>query len=128
MGRTSERKRAMTKVGISLEALIGTWRVIEPGSFLRLNRDGYYRIFISAEDIEGSTVEQGQFTLEETLFTFISNSDSTSCAEGQRGIYEMEALDAGSTGRDRVRQIQVDDECATRGSVGDVTLERVPQE
>ena len=116
------------RLGLTFGELIGTWRCSRCGSFLVLNEDGTYRITFSLEDVEGRTVEQGEFTLEGTLFTFISNEDSSNCAEGQRGTYEMEVLEEGPSGRDRVKQIQVSDECTTRGSVGDVTLERVPEE
>jgi len=112
--------------GITEEDLTGTWRVIDPGSFLQLSDDGTYRIALSAEDLENTTVEQGQFTLEGTLFTFISSDESRNCASGQRGIYEMEVLEEGPSGEDRMRMIQVEDECSLRGSLGDVTLERVP--
>ncbi len=111
---------------ITVEDLTGIWRAIGLGSFLQLSEDGTYRIANSAEDIENTTVEQGQFTLEGTLFTFISNQDSQNCAAGQRGSYEMEVLEEGLSGEDRMKQIQVEDECSIRGSVGDVTLERVP--
>ncbi len=111
---------------ITVDDLIGTWRGRATSSFLQLSEDGTYRIATSAEDIENTTVEQGQFTLEGTLFTFISNEDSQNCAAGQRGSYEIEVLEEGPSGEDRIKQIQVEDECSIRGSVGFVTLERVP--
>ncbi len=111
---------------LTVEDLIGTWRGRATGSFLQLSEDGTYRIALSAEDIENTTVEQGQFTLEGTLFTFISNEDSQNCAAGERGVYEIEGPEEGPSGEDRIKQIQVEDECSIRGSVGFVTLERVP--
>ncbi len=110
----------------TVEDLTGTWRAIEPGSYVQFNADGTYRIALSAEDVENTTVEEGQYTLEGTLFTFISSDESRNCASGQRGIYEMEVLEEGPSGEDQIRQIQVEDECSIRGSVGDVTLRRVP--
>ncbi len=106
---------------ITVEDLTGTWRAVEAGSLLRLSEDGTYSI-----TVRNITLEQGQWTLEGTLFTFISNEDSQNCAAGQRGSYEMEVLEEGPAGEDRMKQIKVEEECNIRGSVGDVTLERVP--
>lgn len=115
---------------VSFEELIGTWWCFPCSSFLHLNEDGTYRIVsgpgdILPQDIEGATVEQGQFTLEGTLFTLISNEDSQNCETGQRGSYEMEVLEEGLSGADRMKMIQVEDECTIRGSVGNTTFERV---
>ena len=121
-------QRAESFVGnveFTVQDLIGIWRVVEEGSFVQLKEDGSYRIAWDTEDIENTTVEQGQFTLERTLFTFISNKDSQACAAGERGSYEMEVLEKGPSGEDRMKQVLVDDECSIRGSTGDVTLERV---
>ena len=100
--------------------LTGTWRAIEPGSYVQFNADGTYRIALSAEDVENTTVEQGQFTLEGTLFTFISSDESRNCAAGQRGIYEVER-----TGEDGMRWVLQEDECSVR-SQPIVNFERVP--
>ena len=112
---------------LTFEELIGTWRCDECRSFLQLNEDGSYRVAItlSVDRIENATVEQGQFTLEGTLFTFISNEESKNCAAGQRGSYELEVLGEGPSGEDLIKQIQVEDECNIRGGVGDVILRRV---
>ncbi len=111
---------------ITVEDLTGTWRAIEPGSVVQFNEDGTYRIALSIDGLKDSPVEEGEWTLEGTLFTFISNEDSQNCAAGQRGSYEMEVLEEGPSGEDRMKQIQLEDECSIRGSEGDVTLERVP--
>ena len=105
---------------LTVADLIGEWRALPPRSILHLNEDGTYRIALGL-----TTVEQGQFTLEGTRFTVISNEDSRNCAEGQRGSYEMEVLEDGPSGEDRLKQIQVEEECTIRGSEGDVILERV---
>ena len=119
---------------LTFEDLIGTWRVTDVGSTLELDEDGTYRIVLSAllaqrmglsPGSEATIAEQGNFTLEGTVFTFISNEDSANCEAGQRGTYEMEVLEDGPAGEDRLKQNQVADECRTRGSEGDTTLERV---
>ena len=110
--------------------LIGTWSCARcGGALVHFDEDGTYRIVAgstNSRDVAGTTVEQGQFTLEGTLFTFISNEDSQNCETGQRGSYEMEVLEELPSGQDRLKQIQVQDECVVRGSVRDVTLVRVP--
>lgn len=58
---------------ITVDDLTGTWKAIEPGSYVRFNADGTYRIALSIENLEDSLVKQGQYTLEGTLFTFISS-------------------------------------------------------
>ena len=116
----------MSRGQVSVEELIGTWRGVESVSFLRVDEDGRYRIALSVEDIENSTVEHGRFTLEGTQFTFISSKDSKNCPPGARGSYEIEVLEEGSSGEDRIRMIKGEEECGIRGSSGDVvTLERL---
>ena len=107
--------------GITVEELTGTWRVKEEGSYAQFNADGTYSIAWTIEGLEDSPVEQGQYTLDGTLFTFISSDESRSCAAGSRGVYEMER-----TGEGGMRQVIQEDECGIRGSTGTVNLERVP--
>jgi hypothetical protein len=108
---------------LTVEELSGTWRA-GGLTFLRFNEDGTYRIALT-ESFENSTVDQGEFTLDGTLFTFISNENSAACEAGQRGSYEMEVLEEGPSGENRLEQIHVEDECSTRGSTGDFTLVRL---
>lgn len=104
--------------------MIGTWR--RSGlDFRQLNEDGSYRIALAAESMDNSTVDQGQFTLEGTLFSLISNADSAVCYEGQRGSYELEVLEDGPLGEERLHLTLVEDECSRQGSEGDVTLARL---
>ncbi len=109
---------------LTVEELAGTWRAEGTIHFVQLNADGSYRIGLVADAIEDSTVDQGHFTLEGTLFTYISSEDSPFCAEGDRGSYEMEVLEDGASGEDRFSQVQVEDECGIRDQ-GDVILERL---
>jgi hypothetical protein len=109
---------------VTSEDMIGTWR--KSGlDFRQFNEDGSYRIALAAESMENSTVDQGQFTLEGTLFSLISNADSAVCDEGQRGSYELEVLEDGPLGEDRLQLTLVEDECSRRGSEGDVTVVRL---
>ena len=107
--------------GITVEDLTGTWLVKPEGSYVQFNTDGTYSIAFSIEGLVDSSVEEGQYTLEGTLFTFISSEESGSCAAGQRGFYEMER-----TEEDGWRMVIQEDECGIRGSTGTVILERVP--
>ena len=99
--------------------LTGTWSGSECQCRLVFDTDGTYRIQ------QGTTVEQGEFTLEGTVLTFISNNESINCEAGDRLISEVEVLEDGASGADRIRQVQVEDECLIRGTVKTVTLGRV---
>ena len=106
---------------ITAKELIGNWRVMPEGSYVQFKSDGTYSIGWSIDGLESAPVEQGRYTLEGTLFTFISSEESLACSAGARGFYEMERSDDGG-----FRQIIQEDECTVRGSTGTVTLERVP--
>lgn len=81
--------------------------------------DGTYRI-------EQSTpVEQGEFTLEGNVLTFITGEASRNCEVGDRLVSVIDVLEDSPLGQDRIRQTQVTDECRIRGSVKVVTLQRV---
>ena len=110
---------------ITVEDLVGTWLTDEP-SYVEFKEDGSYSIAFSIEGLEDSPIELGQFTLEGSLFTFISGEESFFCVADDRGSYEMEVLDEGPSSEDRIEMILVDDECGIRGSTGDVIIERVP--
>ena len=105
---------------ITVQDLIGTWRAIEPGSHVQFKADGTYRIGFSIEGIIDSPIEQGQYTLEGTLFTFMSSDESLRCTAGARGVYETER-----TGEDGIRMVRQEDECRTRSNRL-VNLERLP--
>jgi len=107
---------------ITQEELLGTWRVVQVSSYLQFNADGTYRIAVNVNDLEGSTVEQGDYTLEGSLFTFISNVNSRNCEEGERGMYELERSES-DTGD--IRMIHQEDECRNR-ALPVATLRRVP--
>ncbi|MDH3425181.1 MAG: hypothetical protein OEM22_00785 [Acidimicrobiia bacterium] len=109
--------------GLTVGELTGRWKA-GGLTFLEFSEDGTYRIALT-DNFTNSTVDQGQFTLDGTLFTFISNENSTACDAGQRGNYEVEVLEKGTSGVDRLIQVQSEDECSTRGSTGDLTLVRL---
>ncbi len=107
---------------ITVDDLIGIWLVKPEGSYVQFNTDGTYSIAFTVEGLDDEiAVEEGQYTLEGTLFTFISSDESGSCAAGQRGFYEMER-----TEEDGWRMVIQEDECGIRGSTGTVILARVP--
>ncbi len=110
---------------ITVDELVGTWITDEP-AYVQFNGDGTYSISFTIEGLANSPVEQGEYTLEGTLFTLISSEESGACVAGDRGRYEIEVLDQGPSGEDRMRHVLVEDECSIRASTGDVVLERVP--
>jgi len=106
---------------ITVEYLTGTWRAIEPGSFVQYNANGTYRIALSIEGFEISPVEEGQYTLEGAIFTFISSEESRNCEAGERGVYEMERI-----GEDERQSSRQEDECIIRSNEPVIiNLERV---
>jgi len=110
---------------LSVDDLVGTWSTDVP-SYVRFDSDGSYSIALSIEGLADSPVEVGEFTLWSTVFTFVSSEGSSACPAGDYGTYELEMLEDGTSGEDRIEMIFMSDECAMRGSVGDVTIERVP--
>lgn len=107
---------------ITAKELTGTWRAIEPGSYVNFHADGTYRIALTIDDLENAPVEEGQFTVEGTLLTFISGEESRNCGAGQRGVYDMEW-----TGADEMRHRRLEDECIIRSNEPEfINIERVP--
>lgn len=117
---TTAPTTTVAATSVTVADLIGEWLFLPAAAILHLNEDGTYRIATGL-----TTVEQGQFSLVGTLFTFISNKDSRNCTDDQRGTYEMEVLELGQSGEDRLQLIKVEDPCSIRGSLGDFTLERM---
>ena len=105
---------------VTVDYLAGNWRTIQGNAYAQFNLDGTYRIARSIEGLKDSPVEEGQYTLEGTLFTFISSDESRNCAAGQRGVYEIER-----TGEDEMRMVRQEDECGNR-SLPFVDHVRVP--
>lgn len=110
---------------LTVDDLAGTWRSDVP-SYVRFDPDGSYSIALSIDGLANSPVEAGKFTLWGTVFTFVSSEGSSACPAGDYGTYELETLEHGASGEDRIEMIFMSDECGRRGSVGDVTIERVP--
>ena len=106
--------------GISVEDLSGSWHAIEPNGYAQFNADGTYRLATTFEGLERRPIEQGQFTIEGTLLTYISSDESDFCGAGERGIYEME-----QTGEGVIRTKLQEEECSSR-RFQTVTLERLP--
>lgn len=106
--------------GITVQDLSGTWKAREPGSYVQLNSDGTYRIAGTVNSLKERPMEQGLYTLEGTLFTFISSDESTFCKVGQTGTYQLE-----ETEDNGVRMLLQEDDCRSRRHQI-VTLSRVP--
>lgn len=106
--------------GITTKDITGTWRALEPSSYVQFYSDGTYRIAYSIKEFEENPIEQGQFIVEGTWLTYITNDDSIACTTGQRGIYEMERTEEGT-----IRTMLQEDECLRRRTQT-VTLKRMP--
>ena len=104
---------------ITVEELTGTWRAIEFRTRIQFDADGTYRNYFLGEGPD-SPVEVGQYTLEETLLTFITGDEGRFCATGQRGIYELERTEEGE-----IRMVLQEDECSLRETPS-ITLKPVP--
>jgi hypothetical protein len=117
---------AITELSITLtdeilvEDLIGKWRILPGGSYVEFKANGTYNVAWSVNQLGVISVEEGLYTLEGTLFTFISSEESASCFAGARGVYELERTYGGN-----IRQVILEDECVSRGSAGSVFLDRV---
>jgi len=105
---------------ITVDDVTGTWKEKLHGSYGQVNEDGTYSIAGTIEGLEERPLDLGQWTLEGTLFTYVSGDESSVCAAGQRGIYEVELID-----QNRQRHVRQEDECVLR-STPILTLERVP--
>ena len=63
-------------------------------TWLQLSEDGTYGFADSPQLIEEAPFDAGQFRLEGTSLTFITNDESELCA-GQTGNYEVELTEEG---------------------------------
>ena len=75
--------------------LTGVWkRSSGTEAYLQLNEDGAYSFARAQQELEEAPLEGGQFRLEGTSLTFITNSESEYCA-GQTGSYQVELTEQG---------------------------------
>ena len=117
---------------ITVSYLTGTWAGVECNCSLVFEDDGTYRIvqgagqgFAGVTYAEDTTVEQGDFSVEGTVVTFVSNAESQNCEAGDRLVSEIEILEGSALVEDTIRQVTIEDECAIRGTVRSVTMQRV---
>ena len=76
---------------ITVEDLIGVWHGYY---YLQLSEDGTYRFADYRQVLEEDPWNVGQFRLEGTSLTFITDIESEVCA-GQTGSYEIELTEEG---------------------------------
>ncbi len=91
---------------INVEDLIGAWTF--GGGYHQFNEDGTYVTAASADELASQPLEYGEFRLEGTTLTFITNEESGVCA-GTTGNYEVEIAE-----EDRIEITLVEDSCSER--------------
>jgi hypothetical protein len=106
----------------TVEEITGTWLVKPELSYARFNKDGTYTLAFTLDGLDYGLQEQGNFTLEGSIFTYISNEKGFACDDGERGIYIIEPTSDGG-----FWQIYQEDECSRRGASGTVELERITE-
>ncbi len=105
---------------ITAEELPGIWKVVDGRGYFQFDGDGTYRWANTIEGLEYSVFEEGQYTMEGALLTYISSEESTFCEADQRGIYEIER-----NGEGEIRRVLQDEECRIRSNIMTGNLERV---
>lgn len=83
---------------ITDEDLVGTWKELATPHLLRFNEDGTYRFAISSASLDDNPEELGQFMLEGTTLTFITNEESHGICAGLNGIYDLQLTEQGWLG------------------------------
>jgi hypothetical protein len=97
-----------TAASITVEGLTGVWYISLFGTYLELNEDGTYGFADTQQLLEEAPFDAGQFQLEGTLLTFITNDESEFCT-GQTGSYEIEV-----TEEDQLEFVLEEDPCLER--------------
>lgn len=108
--------------GVSVDEVTGVWRW-GGLTFFELNEDGTFRAALT-ETFVNSVVDGGTYSLEQGVLAFVSDATSASCGAGESGSYEVELLDPGPRGEDRLNLVQINEECQKRGAHGDFVLVR----
>ena len=78
-----------TPTAITVDFLIGTWRLTEVGWYVQYNADGTYIYASSLGGLEKTPGDVGTFTIEGTLLTQDTTEDLF-CRVGDRSILEVE--------------------------------------
>jgi hypothetical protein len=91
---------------INAEDLIGIWT--HSGDYNQFNEDGTYVVAASVDLLTSRPTEYGDYRLEGTTLTFITNEESGVCA-GTTGNYEVEIAE-----EDRIEITLVEDSCSER--------------
>ena len=91
---------------INVKDLIGIWT--HGGSYYQFNEEGTYVTAASADALTSQPIEYGDFRLEGTTLTFITDEESGFCA-GKTGSYEVEIAEEG-----RIEITVVEDSCSER--------------
>lgn len=82
---------------ITDEDLVGTWKELATAHHLRFNEDGAFRFALIFIGLDDNPEIVGQFMLEGTTLTFITNEESHFCA-GVSGIYDLQLTEQGWLG------------------------------
>lgn len=93
---------------ITVEDLVGVWYMASLETFLQFNEDGTFSFANAQGELEEAPFDAGQYRLEGTSLTFITNKESKLCA-GQTGSYEIELTEEG-----QVQFVPQEDQCSLR--------------
>ena len=99
----------------SVDDIIGIWQWGNGNHavFFQFDEDGTYRTAQRVvTNLQDSTQQLGQFTLEGGLLTLVTSEESPLCA-GQSGTYEVHLLEQG-----RISFFQHEDQCTIRTEKG----------
>ena len=77
--------------GLTVDDLVATWNRLEAaGAFQRFAADGTYSIANSPEDLDAPR-DQGEFTFDGEVVSFVSGDGTVMCQSGERGEYQVNA-------------------------------------
>ena len=73
----------------AVDDLVGVWYIAMWETYLQINEDGRFSFADSQQELEAAPFDAGEYRLEGTTLTFITNNESLYC-KGQTGSYEIE--------------------------------------
>jgi len=92
--------------GFTVDDLYGIWT--HGGDYNQFNEDGTYVVAATVDELTSQPIEYGDFRLEGTTLTYITNEESGFCG-GKTGNYEVELAEDG-----RIEITLVEDSCGGR--------------
>jgi hypothetical protein len=72
----------------AVEDLTGVWYIARFDTYLQINEDGSFGFADSQQELESAPFDAGQYRLEGTTLTFMTDDESEYCS-GATGSYEI---------------------------------------